>query len=360
MNQGLNIYRLSGVSQRCGAVTDIETSKYTYWTNGTLECDNTRAYNYLLGLVNAKLDELAILPDINVADTLNQIDLYIVCLEAIKSSETNQYDLMRSGAVINVMINSGFFASEITDDQQRAINLDGLVDTFTETYAKGYEYDFQGDFYEWWKTQIVDNAFNKLSTAEKENYANFFNNSKIGASADGINNLSEYIRNAGVYFLYLFIPETEIKKYKPIIQRRRAKEVELYEYLCLEAQGLYSPADIYNKIYNGVVIYYRMTPQAKIEQLKSLGDGGMGVIGVDDIIIIVSLAVSLIIALVQCLQKVLVAKYSVPDDIKLGIADTTDFGLRSESEKQSGNFNKLFLFGGVGLLGYFLLQDKKN
>ena len=87
---------------------------------------------------------------------------------------------------------------------------------------------------------------------------------------------------------------------------------------------------------------------------------GKVVLGVDDIIAIVSLVISIILALIQCLTTVLVAKYSVPDDIKLGIADPTDFGLRSESDRQSGNFNKLFLFGGVGLLGYFLLQNKKN
>ena len=102
----------------------------------------------------------------------------------------------------------------------------------------------------WWFDKIIAYNYNGLSYDAKRRFVDYFSTDTISGTST---NMSEYISNSGMYFLYLFIPSSEIKNYSAIIQARYKKEQELYKWVIDNTQGLFSPDDVYNKIYRGVI-----------------------------------------------------------------------------------------------------------
>ena len=355
MRKGLEIYRLSGLP-KMGSLNEV--GKYAYWTNGTHEWDNTRAYNRLLSLVNLKMDEILYLKGQNVADLMNELDCYIVCLEALTIAGKNYDNLTRAGSIVNAMLTADIFKQTFTDDESRAKNLDSLILLFRDNYEKHLEYNFTVDFEQWWLSLIRENK-NTFTSEIKNNFAKFFESKQtiagIGAVSD--KNFSEYIRNAGDYFLYLFIDENEIRKYNTVIQARYRKELEIYKYVCNECQGMYDKETVWNLIRNGVIRQYKMTPENKIKQLNEVGSGKIG-LAVEAILAIISAVASALATLLgvilEIVQVSLSYKYSAPVEEELGIPQTEDWGLDNKADSNDG-IKTFLLVGGIGLAGYYFL-----
>ena len=357
MSKGLEIYRLSGLP-KMGSLNEV--GRYAYWTNGTHEWDNTRAYNRLLSLVNLKMDEIVYLKGQNVADLMNELDCYIVCLEALTIAGKNYDNLTRAGSIVNAMLTADMFKQTFTDDERRAKNLDSLILLFRDNYEKHLEYNFTLDFDQWWVGLIKDNI-NTFPEAVKNNFKCFFveGTKKIAGigSTEDKKNFAEYIRNAGDYFLYLFIGDTEIRKYNKTIQMRYRKELELYKYVCNECQGMYDEATVWTMIRNGVIRQYKMTPENKIKQLNEVGSGKIG-LAVEAILAIISAVASALATLLGVILEIvkvsLSYKYSAPVEEELGIPQADDWGLDNKADSNDG-IKTFLLVGGIGLAGYYFL-----
>ena len=358
---GLYMMRLSGVND-LGSLTDVESSRYNYWTGSTPECYNTVAKNYLLSLVNAKLVELEVLDDIKVSKAINELDLYLVCLESLKMAVDDDADLVRCGAIISSMYSSGMFENNSEDDFIRSENLDGLIDTFVETYNSNMNYTFDEDFRLWWYEKIIENNYNGLDYETKEKYIEFFSEKESISGDDKPQNMAEYISNSGVYFLYLFIPENDIKKLSKEIQDRYAKEVELYTWLQNSTKGLYDSDTLYNLVYRGVILEYKMTPQAKILQLKKLGSESVyiGALSTSVILAIISFVLTIVLALIGMIQQIVVAKYHKPAGEQMGIPQENDWGLDQKPETEETSKLSLGLLAGAGVLGLVMFNKFKN
>ena len=358
MSKGLEIYRLSGLP-KMGNLNEV--GRYAYWTNGTHEWDNTRAYNRLLSLVNLKMDEIVYLKGQNVADLMNELDCYIICLEALTIAGKSYDNLTRAGSIVNAMLTADMFKQTFTDDDRRAKNLDSLILLFRDNYDKHLAYNFTLDFEDWWVGLIKDNI-NTLPEAVKNNFQRVFVDGTkkiagIGATEEK-KNFSEYIRNAGDYFLYLFIGDSEIRKYNKTIQMRYRKELELYKYVCNECQGMYDEATVWTLIRNGVIRQYKMTPEAKILQLNNVGNGKVGIV-TEVLLSLISAVASTIAALLGFILEIvkvsLQYKYSAPVEEELGIPQTEDWGLDKNTDDSNDGIKTFLLVGGIGLAGYYFL-----
>lgn len=367
--KGLNIYKLSGVPRAAvGAVQD--EGKYKYWYAQSLECDNTVAFNYMLSLVNLKICEAENIPltDEEYTKTLNELDLYIICLEALSALHGDPSDVMRAGTVIDRMIEMGFFATNLVDDKERAANLEQLINKFWDLFNSKSDLAFVSDeFRSWWYQNITKMDYNSLSETEKVNYKKYYQTDKIGAvDSNSERGMAEDICNSGTYFLYLFIGDKEIKKYNSKIQKRYKKEVELYDWCCRMLYGMYSREQVLILARTGVTKYYKKSPEKVIEQLNATRDGGkIGdpiTLTVEMILAIVSAVVAVIQALIAAIVSIINKKYQKPDDVDSGIAQDDDWGNRINlnDEENTGNSNKnILLIGGVGILGYYLYSNYK-
>lgn len=353
--------QLSGLSDSVGKVTDVESSKYAYWTGTIPECYNTMATNYIIGLINAKLAELDVLADIDEADVINELDLYIVSLEALKLAKDSDADLHRCGSIISTMYKERMFSSISVDDAERSANLDSLIAVFMDSYYQDMEFIYEDQFKKWWYEKIIAYNYNGLTYEVKRNFVDYFGgSSSIGSTTP--TNMSEYISNSGMYFLYLFIPSTEIKKYSATIQARYKKEQELYQWILDNTKGLFSPDDVYNKVYRGVILEYKMTPAAKLKQLKESGKeyGDIG-LAVTVILAIVSAVLTIILTLIKVIGEVLVAKYDKPADEVMGIPTQEDWGLKdTQNGEKKSNIGLITGAAGLVAFAFYKSNDSKK
>ncbi|MBR6648789.1 MAG: hypothetical protein IKL29_05370 [Bacteroidaceae bacterium] len=367
----LNIYKLSGIPRAnqkikrgIGAIQDF--GKYKYWYAETLECDNTIAENYLLSLVNLKICEAENIPmtDAEYTKTLNELDLYIVALEAMIQLKGEVSNVMRAGAVIDQMIQAGLFSSKLTDDNERSNNLDSLVIQFWAIYDAQKDFSFADiDFFNWWQKNIVENDYNSLTEEEKDRYLSFYKINKIGAiTSNSEAGMAQDIINSGSYFLYIFIGDTEIKKYNKKIQARYKKEVEVYEWCCRMLNGMYSPSQVMTLARTGVTKNYKLPPERVIEDLNNGFSGGkVGVIEWTAALIVqlVVAIISFISTVIASIVAIVKAKYQQPEKVDSGVPQGDDWGdrIKLNNEEDQKDNSKLLLIGGAALVGYYLYSN---
>lgn len=359
MKGNLNIYACTGFDDKLGRVDEV--GRYHYWLNGTKEWNNTRAYNFLLAKANGMMYEIAYLEadEAEIAQRMNELDMYVVSLEALDFvGEQNSNELKRAGGIIGLMASEGMFSANFIDDESRAKNLDTLIADFQRIYNSDATYTTNA-FTDWWDKYILTNTFNLLTDDEKERFEQFFSQTaKVsGDDENELNNFSEYVENAGDYYLYLFIPKDEIRKYNGTIQKRYNKELEMYQWCCDNCNGLYDEATVLQLIRNGLITHYRMTPEAKIAQLNELySDGKVGEVVAAIISAVAAVLVAILTLITTIVQIKLTAKYSKPADEESGIPETPDWG---DKKKSSTSTTTLLLIGG-GLAAAYFLSDKDN
>lgn len=366
MRGALNIYKLSGVPRANVANKAIKDfGKYKYWNAESVEVDNTIAENYLLSLVNLKICEAENIPqtDAEYIKTLNELDLYIVALEALFSARADVSLIMRTGAVLDAMITKGSFSSDIIKDEERSVNLDKILAEFWAMFDAVNLYDFSDvEFFNWWQKNVVETSYNAMSVEEKERYISYFSSNKVGAiSTNSEGGMAEEIINSGSYFLYIFIGDEEIKKYNSKIQKRYKKEVEMYEWCCTMLNGMYSPSQVLTLARTGVTKNYKATPERVIENLNKGFDGGK--IGVADpiswtieaIIALVSAILTFLASMIASICAVVQKKYEQPKQSESGVPQGEDWGNRINLNDENKNSSStVLLVGGVALLGYYL------
>ncbi len=327
MSKGLNIYQLSGLDDNVeNSENDGIVGWWNYWTDESLEYENTRSKNYLLSCCNLMAAEA------NIAKTeaekitaLNTLDFYLVCLYAYNHTNILDENLERAGSILSAMKKTQMFDSTDLTNDGRNSNLNALYSDFDDLYNGSNKYKAGTDIYNWWKKNVIDNNSNNLTLDQQSNFKKYF--SKIGDLQD--TSFSEYITNAGCYFLYLFIPQSELTNYSDVIKARYKKELEMFEYCCNSAIGTYTREDVWNKIRAGLYACYGMTPEEKIAQLNSLGKTEPigGAIATSVILAIISAVLAIILAVIGCIQTVLKAKYEEPSNKENGIPQISDFGI---------------------------------
>lgn len=337
----LNIYKVSGLP-KIGA----STGKYQYWTGGTTDYTNTVAFNNLLTAVNAKWQ----LIEKNMGDKVslyNSIDLDIICLEAlalnVKDAELYPLDFL--GMVIAEMQFEGILNNDSTDDSVRSDNLDKLISDFESRLNDNLTGSYSAEFYEWWNTQVIPNCFNSNTTDEIERLNSFFQNGKIGSESVEIPNpenytsMADYIKACGPCFLYMFIPASDTGKYNRMITWKRQKELSVtYAYIKNNVGGMYSDAAIKSLFAQGIIDYWGMTPQQKLQQVLDNG-GKVGVVVVDDILYVIGAIISLLITLLSLIMNVYKLTYTVADEAEQYVPDDNDLTSLMQTEQTEKKTN---------------------
>lgn len=352
----LNVYKCSGI----GRVDDIEGSKYQYYTGLTNEATNTVAFNYLLARINGLIVEYEYLPENEQVSALNDIDVIAVALEGLTllKEHPDKYDITLIGNVISSMIAAGKFEANFTDDQRRADNLDQLVADFTDLLVNGTITGSDEDFNAFWNECVVPYNYNQVTEAQLNRYNELITD-KEKVSGDDKQTLAEYMIESGPGFLYMFIPDSEVKKYNSKIRVKRNIEFnKSYDYIRKTTYGMYNDDTILEQLRMGCILKYKMTPERKLQYLLDNG----GKIGVDPVTMaaleLAMIIISIISALFSLIMQIFQLTYSIPTDYDKGVPDAdNDFAnvFDDDTEKKESS-NKWLLFGGLGLLGFMFLK----
>lgn len=352
MSKGLKIYACSGVG---GA----DINPYQYWTADTKDYENSPAVNSLLSLINEKNAE-AIYLQMTPAEKIeayNTIDLYIVALVLAKSNLAND----QKASVLQQMYNDGDFAYTSTIDSYREEHLNAMIDRALSDETKSYPH--QGDIYTWFLEHVA--ARNQvLFTLEQQRKIASAINSVSGVGATSYGSLTQYIEQAGQYFLYRFIPENKRSKLPKDIQKKIKKQDEFYDYVLANWSPNYgTKADLDRVIRMNIISNYKTTPEKAVAALMQ-GEG----IGISEAVIAIigivctclSTLVGVISTIIASCKTVIAAKatakYAVPEYAEEGCPAASDWQKGQEyAKKNKTNTNQTSSWLKWGLIGAALL-----
>lgn len=350
----LNIYRLSGLS----ISGNSQEQQFNIWTADTDTLTNTRAANYVLARINALLMKIQYTQA--TAELYNELDLYVIILNALSISHREDDKLRKCSYCIQAMINDGFFAEQATDEENRIRILDETEAIFETYFANDVEV-MNGEFVDWYEEKIIANNYNDAPQGASQRFREFERQNIGSLDPSEYKDLATYVADAGIYFLYMFIGEQEIKKYSATIRKRYDKELDMFDVVCINCDGVYDRDTVYDMLYAGCTAYYKMTPEQKISQLRKLGKNyfSVGALGVDDIIAIIGLVISFLTFLLSAFTTIFQFVVQYPQDYEEGVPDAEDWDLAGAKASGKTGTSKLpiLLLGAAALI---LLFNKKK
>lgn len=350
----LNIYRLSGFHNVSG---NNQNQQFNIWTADTDTLTNTRAANFVLARINALLIKIQYTQP--TAEVYNELDLFAVILNGLSISHREDDNLRKCGYCIQAMINDGFFAEQATDEENRIRILDETEAIFETYYANDVEV-MNGEFVDWYEEKIIANNFNDVPAGATQRLRELERQKMGSLDPSGYKDLATYVADAGIYFLYMFIGEKDIKRYSAIIRKRYRKELDMFDVVCINCDGVYDRDTVYDMLYAGCTAYYEMTPEQKFEQLKSLGKESVG--SPELIIAIISVVVTVLSFLLSAFTTIFQFVVQYPQDYEEGVPDAEDWDIAGAKASGKTGTSKLpiLLLGAAALILLFNSKKKKK
>ena len=356
MPNKLKIYACSGVGD--------SSSQQGYWLDDTKTYSNTQAVNNLLSMVNLNLSKLNSLQMDSEArvELYNGLDLLVVALRLAQRYQSEER-LTVAGNVLGYYVESGAFSLSSQDDKERAQHLDDTYGVVVQDIDQNCTYTVGDDWLLWWQMNVVE--LNHVGLTPEQQTAVEKAVSGVGAISGDLNT---YLNQSQDYFLYLFIPASEVGSWPKAIQQKRKKQQEIYDY-CLKTYTAINGTEqsMQNIIRSSIIDTFGLTPEAVLRRIKA-GKATEPINGVGEpitltataIATIVSAVISAVVAIItvilQCVANVAVAKYAVPEDATSAIPETSDF---DNFDGIESNNSKLLIIG-AAILGFVLFAKKRK
>lgn len=172
----------------------------------------------------------------------------------------------------------------------------------------------------------------------------------LGSSSDG---------GCAEYFLYIFIPETELSRYNSIIYRKREQQLKTFEYVreLFVGHDYGTEAEMIGIIRNGIEKTLGRSVEdvlASIRNGEQNSVGGLTVALASVITAIIGAVVSIVMGIIQYCQSVNIAKYTAPsyEEVVDSAPSGDDF---TGTTKKKG-----LLYGAIAGLALLIVGSLKN
>lgn len=354
MAQKLKIYACSGVGD--------QQPTTGYWLDDTKTLSNTQAVNNLLSMINLELSELQALQlsEEELVQKYNEIDFLVVALRLAQRYYDSDERLAAAGNVLGYYASQDAFACSSLDDQERSNHLEKTYQIIIQDIDLQNIYTVNSAFSLWWAMNVVD--LNKVGLTEAQQQA-VESAAGVGAITG---DLATYLNNSKSYFLYTFIPDSEINSWPKVIQQKRKKQLEIYNYCLPIYKQLGGTEEMMQRIIrSSIITTFKLTPEAVLRRIKEgkaaepYGVNGVGEVITMAVATIVAAVISAVVAIItiilQCVAQVSVAKYAVPTDAEHGIPEDEDL----KNFRATSNSNNLLIIG-AAILGFLLFKNNKR
>lgn len=254
MSEKLRIYACSGI----GAVKN----EYDYWLDNTSTVSNTQAVNSLLAKINLAYTEAMYLQltEEEIAERLDLIDQYSVCLYFAQKYQENSEELYAAGRAIGSMLKSGAFISNSLDNQERDANLDALI-ARAESMINGDALERNPEFVDWWQENIIAKNIVGLSQEQQQAVTDALESNSVNGYEENAD-LSKYLNNGGLYFLYTYFTKQQLAKLPYVFTRKAKVQNNVYNDCKRAFVGVYgTEAEMKSIIRAGIIKESGDTPE---------------------------------------------------------------------------------------------------
>ena len=161
------------------------------------------------------------------------------------------------------------------------------------------------------------------------------------------------------YFLYIFIPDSELAKYNATIYKKRQQQLKTYAYVreLFVGHDYGTEQEMLDIIRNGIEYTFGNSVESVLEYIRNGKSDGVGAIteAVAAIIVaVISAVVAIVTGIIQYCQSVKIAKYTAPtmEEVKDSAPAATDF--TGDAKKKGLLFAAI---AGVALIVFGKLRD---
>lgn len=174
--------------------------------------------------------------------------------------------------------------------------------------------------------------------------------------------LSDALRKAGLYFIYLFIPDSELKNYPPTVARKKHVQRNLFD-IIHKIDVFHSKDKVLSLFREGIKQKTGLTPEKYIESVKMqnvLGKSNVG-IAIETVSAILGIVIMLIQILSVLFPKSKVTEYNYKEgvpDLQNELFTTPSATVPGSTSKYFNSSNTLLLLG-AGVLGFLIINKSK-
>lgn len=360
MSEKLRIYACSGI----GAVKN----EYDYWLDNTSTVSNTQAVNSLLAKINLAYTEAMYLQlnEEEIAERLDLIDQYSVCLYFAQKYQDNSEELYAAGRVVGSMLKSGAFISNSLDNQERDANLDALI-VRAESMMDGANLEANPEFVDWWQENIIAKNIVGLSEEEQEAIENTLQSQSVNGYEENPD-LAKYLNNAGEYFAYTYFTKEQLSKLPYVFTRKAKTQNNVYQYCkALYVKSYGTEAEMRDVIRTGIIQYSGDTPENFCKGvydnfMKGEAVGGAPIVWTAKAIVelvlgIISAVISILGLILTCVAQVKVAEIQQVDAASANAACPNESDYPAEWGKDDKKSSMLWL--GIAAVAALFLIGKK-
>jgi hypothetical protein len=232
------------------------------------------------------------------AQLYNELAIYAVLIQAYNFINGDTAELEKFSSVICGMIAAGDFTASSTAPDFRDSWFSDLHNRLFAKYKNGDFYFSKTNGY--WHNRILDNLI--LNNV-------LVDTSQIG-SIGAWTPLQDALKKAGIYFLYLFIPEDQLRNYPPEVAKKRNTQ-NIFFSLIHKIDIFHNADTVFSYFRSGIIARTGMEPEAYIKKIKASNIRNIGSITLASITAIVSLILGVLSIIKAIWPNSQAAQYAV-------------------------------------------------
>lgn len=351
-NSGTKISYLSGFKRKAVGNTQPDDVRFSVFMNGESEREITPGKAWIYGNIDLITETINIAKnDIEISDNYNQLGIYYALLWAYDYVEGDTEDLDTISRIIAGMISEGFFTMTGTNsadrDQWFSRILSVIENRFKGLYNPG---KYNSGFY----ASVVKNLIR-----QNQIHDDMPSVGHIGAFTP----LADMLKKAGMYFIYLFIPDNELKNYPAAVAKKKKTQYVFYT-LIHKVDIFHNAETVLNFFRSGIIARVGMQPEDYLKKLRTENVKNIG--SLTATLVTISTILGLVLGLIE-LIKVLFPKSAAADyAVSSGVSDLENevFSTKKKNGSTSGGSSSAVSKAGIGILGlsliagFFLMRKK--
>lgn len=370
------ISRLSGIDNN----TEVFESYVKMYKKGEPFIDNTKAMNFLNSEIDLHITLMQVYKEDAklLTDVMNYTDMLLVCKALYKYCKDNNFELKRLANVMQSLYDRRLFESESASEADHVAKVEQVKAIAYKECNGVYPNDFKGDIYDWVMTNVAEQDSSEVTTAERKAFDKYLKSTLpagVGAlTAEQKSELENKIKGSGMYFSYSFLSDDFRKKnnlardYQEMTLKR-LKQIELKKALSYDVSGVMNERTVNNLLLSGAIQKSGgKTCDAYIgeciEEKKGQKKAGVGTLGVDAVLAIISGIIAILSAIAKICYSIWGRKNVNSEAIQR--AKIEEFDFESNNPPQKGSVGNSIIGGGtiplwaIGafFLGFLLLKKK--
>lgn len=300
-NGNTKISYLAGMhSAQANAIGSADDStRYRIWSGSDNTDFMTPGKAWLYSQYDLLTEQIAIAKTNSLkAQLYNELAIFAILIQAYNHINGDTAELEKFANIITGMIAAGDFTHSSTVPEFRDSWFSDLHNRLFAKYKNGEFYFSKSNVL--WHNRILDNLI--LNNV-------LVDTSQIGSIGDWTP-LQDALKKAGIYFLYLFIPDNQLRNYPASVASKR-KTQNIFFSLIHKIDIFHNAETVFSFFRSGIIARTGMEPEAYIKELKSKNIKGVNSITLASVTAIVSLILGVLSIIKAIWPNSQAAQYAV-------------------------------------------------